>query len=57
MGGQDIIIYPGLDYSIDKIILEVNKDLEELPKLIVNYMIVAENMDKTNFTKDITVLK
>ncbi|MES2733478.1 MAG: ATP-binding protein [Bacteroidota bacterium] len=57
IGGQDIVIYPGLDYEVDKIILEVEKDIEELPKLIIDYMIVAENMDKMNFTKEITVLK
>jgi hypothetical protein len=57
IGGQDIVIYPELDYEIDKIILEVNKDVENLPKLIVKYMIVAENMEKTNFEKEITVTK
>lgn len=57
MGGQDIVIYPELEYDIDKIRLEISKDVEEFPKLIINYMIVAENMEKTNFTKEVTVKK
>ena len=57
MGGQDIIIYPELEYDIDKIRLEIRKDIEELPKLVVNYMIVAENTKKTKFKKTITVKK
>lgn len=57
MGGQDIVIYPELSYEIDKITLDVEKDVEELPKLIVNCTIVAENMDKTNYTKEINVKK
>lgn len=57
MGGQDIVIYPELEYDIDKIRLEINKDIKKLPKLLVNYMIVAENMEKTKFTKEITVTK
>lgn len=53
MGGQDIIIYPDLEFEIDKISIVTNK--ENIPKLIVNYMIVAENMEKTNFTQNITI--
>jgi hypothetical protein len=57
IGGQDIIIYPDLKYEMDKIRLEISKNIEELPKLIIQYMIVAENMEKTNFQKNITVTK
>ena len=57
LGGQDILIYPELEYEIDKIRLEINKDIEEFPKLIINYMIVAVNMEKINFSKEITVTK
>lgn len=57
MGGQDIIIYPSLEYDIDKIKLEISKNVTELPELIIKYMIVAENMEKTNFTKTITIKK
>jgi len=57
MGGQDIIIYPELEYDIDKIKLEISKDIAELPELVIRYMIVAENMEKTKFTKTITVKK
>lgn len=56
-GGQDILIYPDLEYDVDKIELEINSDIEELPKLKVDYMIVAENMEKTNFTTEIAVTK
>lgn len=56
-GGQDIIIYPELEYEIDKIVLEVDKHIDELPKLTINYMIVAENMEKTNFELEVTVQK
>jgi hypothetical protein len=56
-GGQDILIYPDLEYDVDKIELEINSDIEELPKLKVDYMIVAENMEKTNFTTEINVTK
>jgi len=57
MGGQDTNVFPGLEYDIDKIILEVDKDLNELPKLTLNYIIVAENMEKQNFELEITVEK
>ncbi len=57
LGDQDILIYPELEYEIDKIRLEISKDIEEFPKLIVNYMIVAVNMDKKKFRKEITVTK
>lgn len=56
MGGQDINIYPDLEYDIDKITLEISENIDELPKLILRYMIVAENMEKTNFKKEITVI-
>lgn len=56
-GEQDVIIYPDLEYNIDKIQLEISKDIPDFPKLEVNYMIVAENMEKTNFRKIITVTK
>jgi len=57
MGGQDIIVYPELEYNIDKIILEVDKDVAELPKLVLNYMIVAENMEKQDFNLEVIVQK
>ena len=57
MGGQDIIVFPELEYDIDKIVIEVDKDLSELPILTINYMIVAENMEKKKFKLDITVQK
>lgn len=56
-GGQDILIYPGLEYDIDKIEIEINNNIEELPKLTVDYMIVAENMEKTNFLLETIVTK
>lgn len=52
IGGQDIIIHPGLEYEIDRISLETNKDLT--PELVVNYMIVAGNMEKINSTQKMT---
>jgi hypothetical protein len=57
MGGQDTIIYPDLEYDIDKIRLEINKDTIEFPKLTIKYLIVAENMEKKNCTLEITVTK
>ncbi len=57
MGGQDIVIYPDLEYDIDKIRLDISKDVEEFPKLIINYMIVAENMERTTFTKEVILKK
>ena len=56
-GGQDILIYPDIEYNIDKIELEINSDVEVLPKLKVDYLIVAENMDKTKGTTEINVTK
>lgn len=57
MGGQDIIVFPELEYDIDKIVIEVDKNIAELPKLTLNYMIVAENMEKQNFKLEVTVEK
>ncbi len=57
MGGQDIIVFPGLEYDIDKIVLEVDKDISEMPKLTIDYMIVAENMEKQDFNLVVTVKK
>jgi hypothetical protein len=57
MGGQDVVVYPDIQYDIDKITLEISNDAETLPDLIINYMIVAENMDKINNTKIIQLKK
>ncbi|MDY0780694.1 ATP-binding protein [Tenacibaculum sp. IB213877] len=57
IGSQDIIIYQNLEFDIDKICLEIDKDVEELPELIMKYTIVAVNMEKTNFTKTIVIEK
>jgi hypothetical protein len=48
MGGQDIIVYPELEYEIDKILLEIPVDTKEVPELEISYFIAAENMGKQN---------
>lgn len=57
IGGQDIIVFPELEYDIDKVIIEVHKDIAELPDLILNYMIVAENMEKQSFNMVVKIEK
>ena len=54
-GGQDTIIYPELSYDIDKIEISVPKYCCELPELVIEYMIVAENFDKVIRSKNITI--
>jgi hypothetical protein len=57
MGGQDVIVFPDLEYDIDKIVIDVDKNVTELPRLTINYMIVAENMEKQRFNLEISVQK
>lgn len=56
-GEQDVIIYPGLDYHLDRIKLIVNKDIEQLPNLKFHYFIVAENMEYTTVDINYNVSK
>lgn len=45
-GGQDIVIHPGIIYEIDRIKYETpDSDNSDIPELIVNYLIAAENME------------
>ena len=55
IGGQDVIIFPDFEYEIDKIKLETNESV--IPDLKIKYMIVAENMEKTYFEKEIKIIE
>lgn len=45
LGGQDIVLHPGVIYEIDKVRYESPaSDNSELPELIVKYFIAAEDM-------------
>lgn len=46
VGKATDVIFPGIEYPIDKISLMQRKELIDLPLLYIKYIIVAEHMDK-----------
>lgn len=55
VGGQDIVVYQDLSYQLDTITLDVKKEVKELPTLILDFLIVAENTKKTSKIKEINI--
>lgn len=55
LGGQDTIVYPGITYGIDKLRIEIAENCKDIPDLIVNYMIIAENFEKIEKVKELKI--